>query len=136
MTNVSKKELAPEVKKKLFQQFSSLFVMAGERKMGSLFIEFFTESEQMMFVKRVGIIIMLSEEHTNYSIAKTLEVSEATVRSIKGKLIAGGYQNILKITKKNTFDSEKFWSVMGLVLRGGLPPMVGRGRWKSVLSQK
>ena len=135
MTNVSKRALAPEVKKKLFQQFSSLFVAAGEKQMSRMFLELFTESEQIMFIKRVGIIMMLSEQYSNYSIAKTLEVSEATVRTAKEKFLAGEYQSIAGATKRSTFDSEKFWSVLGVVLRGGLPPMVGKGRWKSVLGK-
>jgi len=135
MTNVSKRELDPHIKQKLFKQFALLFVMVGEKKMGTLFVELFTEAEQIMFIKRVGIILLLSENRSNYAIAKALEVSEATVRATKVKYIAGEYKNIAGAVRQQGFDSDKFWSVMEVVLRGGLPPKTGPGRWKYALGK-
>lgn len=136
MTNVSKKKLKPEVRKKLYRQFATLFSNVSEDKMGILFTELFTESEQVMFIKRVGIVLMLAEDLSIYRIAKTLEVSEATVMVTKDRFQAGEYDHIVGVTKRKTFDSEKFWSVMGTILSAGLPPIVGPGRWKSVLGSK
>jgi Trp operon repressor len=133
MVNVSKIPLEVKTKQKLFKEFARLFSMSSERKMGNLFLELFTESEQIMFIKRVGIVLMLCEGYSNYMVAKTLKVSPATVRSIQEKFFNGEYDQLVEMTKKSNFDTKKFWKVMEVVLRGGLPSRSDRKRWGHVL---
>jgi|AntRauTorcE11897_2_1112592.scaffolds.fasta_scaffold02752_3 Trp operon repressor len=135
MTNVSKKPLDDKLRKQLFEQFSSLFASSSQHKMASLFIELFTEAEQIMFIKRVGIILMLTKGYSGYAISNMLEVSAATVRSTKQKYEAGEYDQLFKTTKKRSFDGKKFWSVLGLVITGGLPPRAGAGRWSFIFNE-
>jgi uncharacterized protein YerC len=136
MTNVSKRELEPEVRKKLLTQFAGLFKAAGDVQLSKIFSELFTEAEQIMFVKRLAIIIMLINNFSNYAIAQHLEVSEATVRSTKAKYVNGEYDTIVRVLNNKKFDGQKFWRVLELVLTAGLPPRTGRGRWKFVFNHK
>lgn len=135
MTNVSKKPLDTQLRQKLFKQFATLFASSSEQKMAALFIELFTESEQIMFIKRVGIILMLAKGYSGYTIAHTLEVSAMTVGSIKQKYQAGEYDQLVQITKRKNFDSKKFWRVLELVITGGLPPRAGAKRWSFVFKE-
>jgi uncharacterized protein YerC len=136
MTNVSKKPLRPELRRKLLKQFSAVFETAGEARMSAVFQELFTEAEQIMFVKRLAIIILLSHKLSNYAIANHLDVSEATVRSIKTKYAKGEYETIVRIVGNKRFDTKKFWRALELVLSAGLPPRAGRGRWRFLYQQK
>jgi hypothetical protein len=136
MTNVSKKPLAPTTRRKLLNQFSKVFKSAGDAKMSNMFSELFTEAEQVMFIKRLGIIILLSQGLSNYAVAKYLEVSEATVRSTKEKYNHGEYETIVRVLRNKKFNSEKFWRVVELMLTAGLPPRIGRGRWEFLQKHK
>lgn len=136
MTNVSKKPLDDKLRQQLFKQFATLFASSSEYKMASLFIELFTEAEQIMFIKRVGIILMLAKGCSGYAISNMLEVSAATVRSTKEKYEAGAYDQLINITKKHSFDGKKFWSVLELVITGGLPSRTGPGRWSVILNEQ
>ncbi len=132
MTNVSKQPLPANHRLQLFKRFSGLFISAGENKMASVFMELFTEAEQIMFIKRVGIIFMLQSDSSSYEIAKTLLVSESTVKSIKQKMMTDEFTHITNIMCKKTFNQKQFWQVIDKVLRAGLPPR-GPGRWKPVI---
>ena len=100
--------------------------------MANVFMDLFTEAEQIMFLKRVGIIFMLQSECSNYEVAKTLLVSETTVKSIKQKMLTDEFIHITNIMQRKTFNQKQFWQVIEKVLRAGLPPR-GHGRWKPVI---
>jgi len=129
MTNVSKKKLDAKVQDQLFKQFAQLFTSEDEKYVGNLFDALFTDSEKIMFVKRIAVILLLAENYSSYRIAKTLKVSEATVYAAKKRFDAGTYDCIVSVTRKKSFDKEKFWMTFELLVRAGLPPQ-GKGRWK------
>jgi uncharacterized protein YerC len=132
MTNVSKLPPSSKTSQKLFREFSRLFANSGEQTITHLFLELFTESEQIMFVKRVGIILMLREDYSNYAIAKILKVSPTTVSTIQKNYLAGEYKQLVTATSKVAFDSDKFWKIFDLVLGVGLPARAGNGRWNHI----
>lgn len=129
MTNVSKKKLEPRTQDQLFKQFTLLFSSADSSSTSKMFDSLFTESEKIMFVKRVAIVLLIAEEYSTYAIAKTLNVSDKTVRDILKQAKAGRYDSIIAVTRKKSFDKKRFWETVEVLLRGGLPPM-GKNRWK------
>ena len=129
MTNVSKKPLTTDLRHQLYKQFAQIFAMSSEQNVSLLLLELFTESEQIMFIKRLGIIMMLNKGCSTYKISRMLDVSDATVRSTKAKLLEGEYNRLLKVTKSNKCDSKKCWLVIDKVLCAGLPPRSGSNRW-------
>ena len=129
MTNVSKHKLKQKIQQKLFNQFTNVFIVADERKLASLFDALFTDAEKIMFIKRIAIIFMLSKGVSMYAIAKSLHVSETTVRTQREKLSEGQYNAITGIIRKQKFDSDQFWEIVEVLLRGGMPSY-GRNRWK------
>lgn len=129
MTNVSKHKLSKKMQSCLFAQFTQLFAAADQKHLAKLFDALFTESEKMMFVKRVAIILLLQEQYSTYAISKTLKVSDATVRTILQKYETGQYEALSRIVRKKSFDAELFWETVEVLLRAGLPPY-GKDRWQ------
>lgn len=91
--------------------------------------ELLTYSEKVVLAKRFSIIFMLYEKMSWYRIHKVLNVSIATIRKMAIKIDLEEYENILEIVKQKK-NRKTFWTEMDIVLRMGMPPIVGKGRWK------
>ena len=129
MTNVSKRPLNPKTRERLFGQFIELFSSANRKQHEELFAAIFSQAEQTMFIKRLAVVFLLSEEYSTYAIAKTLIMSDSSIRDIRTQCALGRYDPIIAAMKRKTFDRERFWKTVDTLLRCGLPPR-GRGRWK------
>jgi len=132
MTNVSKNKLDGATQQKLFAQFGALFAQSNQKHITNLFEALFTDSEKIMFMKRLAVILMIAEGHSTYTVAKALHVSDKTARDIKVKLLLGSYDDIIKATKHKNFDNKKFWASVEILLRLGMPSYSGKDRWKSL----
>ncbi len=135
MTNISKQALSLKTKEQLFAQFVDLFSSGNKNQRRTLFSSLFSESEQVMFIKRLAIVLLLVEEYSTYRISKTLLVSDSTVRTIQAQYRAGRFDSIVGTMRKKSFDKKEFWKTLDLLLRCGLPPR-GRGRWKWLYEMK
>ena len=131
MVRVSSNELTDKTKKQLFNQLANLFTQADKKVMPLLFSNLLTETEEIMIMKRLAIIVMLSKKQSPYTISKALNVSSSTVRETAKKRGKGDYQDIERSLKKKDFDNKKFWETVDQILRMGMP-RYGSGRWKSV----
>lgn len=132
MTRVSKQPLAKAVKHALSEQLLMLLVQADVKLAKSILHEFFTASEQVMFIKRLAMIMMLEKGYSKYRIAHSLAVSESTVKLIAVAFKAGRYDILIGATRKKDFDKEAFWKTVEVILRCGMPSM-GSDRWQSWL---
>lgn len=137
MTNVSKKQIKPKIKQKIDDQFCFLLSeIKNEKEGGSFFNEFFSESERMMFVKRLAIIIMLDSGYTFSDIGNFLKVSKDTISKIEMDRYSGEYDFVLgKINKevKKGRKNRKFNEFLeGLVSVIDMPAYVGDDRWKGL----
>ena len=129
MARVSKVKLDKENKQALTKQFVKVL---RDGKIDDVFDDFFTETEKMMFIKRMAAILMADADYTSYRIAKTLHISENTAAKIKDRVRQGAYDAILRRVKSKKFDTEKFWVVVDVLVRAGMPPIAGRDRWDHV----
>lgn len=129
MTNISKQPLSQQTTDKLFFQLTKLFADVSQQRASNFLDNLFTDSEKIMFIKRLAVVLLISKGQSTYRIAKLLSVSDATVRTIKQKYDQGAYGSIISATQKKAFDSEKFWKTLEVILRGGMPSM-GKDRWK------
>jgi len=129
MTNISKRVLKKKEQDKLFWQLAGL-VRVGSKKQTSNFLDaLFTDSEKVMFIKRLAAVLLISEKHSSYRVAKTLKMSESTIKGIRCKYNLGEYDDIVILAKKKEFDSKQFWLTLDVLLRAGMPPM-GKNRWR------
>ena len=131
MTNVSKNTLDSKIEKKLRVQFAKFFSDQIPNEIESLFSELFTPTEQIMLIKRLATIIMLSEGESTYSIPKALQLSDSTVRDIKVKYRLGKYDSIIYRYQDKKFNAEAFVRILETLLSAGMPSL-GKDRWKSL----
>lgn len=129
MTHISKQPLPRAKVQKLATQFVSFLKGASS---AAIFSNFFTEAEQVMFIKRLAIILMLDYGYSKYRVAQTLKVSESTVKRQYVLYQAGHYDHLVAKAKTKSFNKKEFWGVVEVLLRAGLPPMVGKGRWQGL----
>jgi len=129
MVRVSKQKLKQEVLDKINNRFIAVVAEMNTRQSAKAFLnDLFSFSEKIVLTKRLSIIFMLYEGISMYRISTLLKVSESTVKKIAVKIDRGGYENILKIVKQKK-NRATFWAGMDIVLRAGMPPIVGKGRW-------
>lgn len=128
MTNISKQPLEPQAEKKLLSQFAKLFAHQNETTAVLLLDDILTPAEKTMLIKRVAIILLIAKDVSNYKIAKTIKVSEATVRNLRHGYKDKEFNVLLKTIDSPSFDTDTFWQQLDVLLRLGMPPM-GRGRW-------
>lgn len=131
MTHVSKQILQDKVSEKLLGQFAKFFAEQDEFKVRDLFSNLLSKSEQIMLVKRLAIVIMVLEKHPTSSIARTVLVSDSTVRDIKSKMSLGHFDFLIKRYENKTFDGKAFLSLLETLLNAGIPSL-GKDRWKSL----
>ena len=117
-------------------QFAHVLFTGQKSRSKKLFDDLLSESERIMFVKRLAIVVLLEKKISHYKIARQLCVSESTVGAIAKKIQNGAFSTLRAEIKKRTFDREKFWNTVDFVLRGGLPPRAGRDRWKYFFSMR
>ena len=90
---------------------------------------FFTPTERIMFAKRFAIIVMLEEGWPYSEIERVLKVSPSTIGRLQQKRERGVYNALLYSGAKKKSRSAGF--TLEAILRGGLPPITGKGRWKT-----
>ncbi len=128
MPHISKKKLKKEYLQKLFGELSEVLERSAKKSWTRLFLqEFLTETEKIMLSKRFAVIYLLSEGVPQSYIYESLGMSPSTVARMSLKYEIGKYDDILKIAKK---EKEDVWNILEKILRAGLPPIAGRGRWK------
>lgn len=125
MPHVSKKKLSKKHEDMLYAKLVEVFGSGKDTE--TLFDEFFTETEKTMYAKRLAVIYLLYKQVPTSYIYETLGMSPATVARMSVQFETGKFKHVVSKFKK--IDAS-FWDVLESVLRAGLPPIAGRGRWK------
>lgn len=121
MVHVSKQPLDEKVQKRLAQDFVELLSYPKTKLARKKLIEqFFTPTEQMLFAKRIAIILMIDAGVSFNDIERNLSVSSSTVEKYRSNVREKNFKSIttaLKhIYKKNTLID--FLAVMFATRRG------------------
>ena len=128
MPHISSKKLKKETLNKLYNQFGRAFEKSARNSQTKFFlVDLLTKTEKIMLAKRFAVIYLLSQEVPYSYIAESLNMSYTTVNKMGLKYDLGKYSSILKSTQKEKND---IWIILEKILRAGLPPRAGRGRWK------
>lgn len=90
--------------------------------------------EKIMLAKRLAAIILLIEGNSLYKTAKILKISPTTAETIKYKIDAGGYNQLISTLGKN---KKKYFSVLQTIddilhLGGILPHYNGLDRYRGL----
>ena len=128
MPHVSSKKLKKETLNKLYDQFGKTLEKSS-RKSGTKFFlgDLLTRTEKIMLAKRFAVIYLLAQGVPTSYIAESLGMSYTTILKMSLKYDIGKYSSLLKTIEKEKTD---IWKILEKILRAGLPPIVGRGRWK------
>jgi len=126
MPHISSKKLKKEHLQKLYNEFSIALEKSAKKSWARLFLnDFLTRTEKIMLAKRFAVIYLLSKDLPASYISESLYMSPATISRMSVKHDNGKYSSLLK-----TIKNENIWRIFEKILRAGLPPIAGRGRWK------
>jgi len=128
MPHVSSKKLKKEHLNKLYSEFGTALEKSAKKSWLKFFLnDFLTRTEKIMLAKRFAVIYLLSKDVPPSYIAESLCMSPATIFRMSLKYDIGKYSSLLKTMKD---DNKELWKILEKILRAGLPPIAGRGRWK------
>ena len=128
MANISKKKLKKEVSAKIHNRFIKTMVDLRGKK-GSTFVEeLFTQTEKIIFAKRLAGLLMIAQDISPYKVSKLLRLSFSTTAQMQTDLDNGKYPSIAKIIQKKK-ERDNFWAELEVFVRFGMPEM-GKNRWK------
>ncbi len=125
MPHVSSKKLKKEHLQKIYREFG--IALEKSTKKSDFLNDFLTRTEKIMLAKRFAVIYLLSQEVPTSYIAESLLMSPATIYRMSLKYDIGKYSSLLKAINA---ENKQIWEILENILRAGLPPRAGRGRWK------
>ena len=130
MTNISKQSLDGQVANEIWIQLHEVIGRLSVAQTKLFLSEMLTESERIMLAKRLAAIVLIHEKHSDYAIAKTLKISDATSRKIRSGYRRGDYKSVITGIKKNKVDYAAFVETLIDAIHFGLPRYAGPDRWK------
>ena len=128
MPHISSKKLKKETLNKLYNQFGKAFEKSARKSEAKFFLgDLLTKTEKIMLAKRFAVIYLLSQGVPATYIAESLGMSYSTIFRMSLKYDIGKYSSLLRSITK---EQAEIWEILEKILRAGLPPRAGRGRWK------
>ncbi|MCK5286097.1 MAG: helix-turn-helix domain-containing protein [Candidatus Pacebacteria bacterium] len=129
MARVSKEKLKKNVLDQInFGLIDTITRLESNNSTKNFVNDLLGDSEKIVLAKRLAIIFMLQENISWYKISKALKVSPATVKRIAIDIDLEKYKDIIEIIKQKK-NRVTFWEGLDKVLKCGMPPIVGKGRW-------
>lgn len=132
MAHVSKKKLSEPTERALRNKLIEVLKVIGrDRSVKFALNELLTFTESTMLSKRLAIVYLIYKDKSILDISETLNVSSSTVLRLWRLYDRGKYNNLQKIFK---ILEPSLLEIIETLLRAGMPPIVGKGRWKDYLS--
>ncbi len=129
MVRVSREKLKKKVLEQInFRLVDTISKLETNSSTKSFINDLLGEEEKIVLAKRLAVIFMLQENISWYRITKLLKISPSTVKRIALDIDSERYDNILKVVKQKK-NRVTFWDNLDRVLKCGMPPIVGKGRW-------
>src|SRR5258708_14418 len=108
MPHVSSNKLSLPLQDKLYKKLLQIFSQAHKKKNFSLvFQELLTDTEKIMFAKRIAIVLLLESDTPQEKIVDILKVSPTTVSKMSLQVEIGAYANTIKNSVKEKAEVEK-----------------------------
>ncbi|MBI4155870.1 MAG: hypothetical protein HY507_01390 [Candidatus Zambryskibacteria bacterium] len=136
MPHISSKELDNKYFKNIYNQLISVFDTAGnKRKSDALLKEILTETEKIMFAKRLAVNCMLYEEVSKTYISEILLLSPSTIDRLSMQYESGLYPYIANILKNN---SKTIWNILEEMVHTSVSRKLGKKRlsWLDDIERK
>lgn len=128
MAHVSSKRLKEEEENLIKSRLIKVFRLVGKNRNSSYALkELLTDTEMIMLAKRLGMIYFVGKGMTTLEISYRLKVSTSTVLRVEKRFDRKGYQYLRGVLKKL---EPSLLDMLEIILQAGMPPIVGKGRWK------
>lgn len=109
---------------------SGIFLKLTYGNRGRIFLkQFFTQSEQIMFAKRLAVIAMLTTGTSYYEISRSLKVSTSTVSRFDDAIGNGAFSEVVKYVQNKKHRTYIQKCVTVLIFMSS-PKMMTRERWQ------
>jgi len=131
MPHISKIKLKKDHSDKLYFELLRTFERSFKKgKTKLVFNQFLTDTEKLMFTKRLAIMALLSKGASNADITKFLSVSPSTVEKMSLKFEYGSYDAIIK----HGLGQNDIWGILEQIFTAGglMPSKVGKDRWQKL----
>jgi|SRR3989344_48724 len=130
MVCISKQKLSKKILDKIDGQFGqTLNEFKNKKETVKFFKEFLTGTEKLMLIKRLALILMLEKKYSFNRIKENLKLSPTTVSKFWRKLKNDKFLILQEKVRKEKI-SQEFWKGLESLLRAGMPPIAGPGRWR------
>ncbi len=136
MPHVSDKKLDEKYYNKLYLELIKILDFVGYSGENSrLLEEFFTETERIMFTKRLAVICLLQEGVSKPYISDLLLVSPSTVDRISLQYEIGNYSYLASVIKKH---NKTIWELLENFISDSVSKQVGKKRtaWMTKIEDK
>lgn len=139
MSQVSKYKLNKKVYEKIFSLFPQfLYRMTSKGKQNALVSAFFTNTEKIVFAKRIAIAFMLVKGYKYDQIVSKIKVSHGTVAKMADALKVHGdtvIKELENIAREDSF--VEFLNSIGYQISTMLPPKGGNwSTWRGKLEKE
>jgi uncharacterized protein YerC len=130
MARISKRPLDEKMSAEIWQQLYETVGRLSSDQATTFLTDLLGPTEQTMLAKRLAAIVLIHEEHSDYAIAQTLQMSSATVHKLRLRYQQGRYDEVIKGVQKNKTDYIAFVDTLIDAIHFGLPRYAGPNRWK------
>ena len=128
MPHISQKKINDKDFSKIYDQLISFFDTAGSQRRSDILLrEFLTETEKIMFAKRLSALCLIDDSVSEHYISYILGVSPSTVSRITLSYEQGRFPYISNIIAKN---KQSIWDVLEGAVRSSMESYSGPKRWK------
>ncbi len=136
MSHISKKKLKKKTYFKIKEQFVNFISgYRNKKELEDFLNEFLTETEKVMLAKRLFLILMIKKGYNFSEIERVLRISPSTVVRFWKKHKVDEL-NVIQQKIDARKNREKKIKDIDSLIRLGLPPIAGRGRWKFLYENK
>jgi len=122
MPHLSKKLVKRETKERLEKNLYSILADTTSHAREKIFNELYTETERVMFAKRLGMLALLDRGIPSFTISKILSVSPSTVERFDVYRERGKYKETIRSLSRIRIPNR----FIKLILDLTLPPLRGR----------
>lgn len=128
MARISKQKISSRISNEISSQLTDTLGRLSANQSGLFVSQLLGKEEQIMLAKRLAIIVLIHEQHTDYAISKTLKVSDTTVSKLRLKYHNKEFDSVVKGIKKNKADYIDFLETLLDIMHMGLPRYAGPNR--------
>lgn len=130
MPHVSKKKLKGDVVFDISDRLLQFVISAHNKQTSAACLRaLLTSTERLMLAKRLAAVMMLTEGIAPFRVHRLLQLSPSTVARFQ-EGIAHGRFDFVTAQMRAKVRRKRFWDDLEALLSVGMPPIVGRGRWR------